>query len=304
MDGDVATTKLLGHPAYRAIALQAYRNAERLCDCPATIYEGLRMFADAYALAPELDGCDWPEWAQALYNEEDRAGRAAEARLPVAICLLTRKPHRFDWWMHYHLSLGVQHFFIRVEDTPELLELLATAEFAPHVTVVSDTAGADTRADCQEGSELIFRQQEHVRRSLIASRCMGFEWLFHLDDDELLHLSEPLERLVASQPAHVSCLVFLNLEAIPSQLEAECAFDGIERFTRRELLSYRNGKAAGRTLRSTDWGGPHRFKGGAEHVVPLRSACALRHEPTFGAQPLARPLAKLLAPPLAPPLRR
>ena len=48
------------------------------------------------------------------------------AGLRVAITLMTRKPHRFEWWLRYHLSLGICHVFVHVEDTPELLPLLAS----------------------------------------------------------------------------------------------------------------------------------------------------------------------------------
>ena len=37
------------------------------------------------------------------------------AGLRVAITLMTRKPHRFEWWLRYHLSLGICHVFVHVE---------------------------------------------------------------------------------------------------------------------------------------------------------------------------------------------
>ena len=65
-------------------------------------------------------------------------------RLRVGITLMTRKPHAFDWWLRYHRALGISHVFVHVEDTPELLELLSSAEFEGFVTV---TTGSDNSLD-------------------------------------------------------------------------------------------------------------------------------------------------------------
>ena len=51
-----------------------------------------------------------------------------EPSLKVGIVLMTRKPHRFDYWLRYHRSLGIAHVYVHVEDTPELVALLQTSE--------------------------------------------------------------------------------------------------------------------------------------------------------------------------------
>lgn len=125
------------------------------------------------------------------------------------------------------------------------LDSLPLGHLAVTVAAANEEVASDVRADCQEGSGLIARQQEHVRRCLVACRCLQLEWLFHLDDDELLHLNVPLSDL---SHADASCLVFLNVEAIPTQIEENdegCVFEAISTFTRHELLSYQNGKSAG-----------------------------------------------------------
>ena len=60
-----------------------------------------------------------------LVGSSTERGRAAargarrEARLKVAIVLMTRRPHRFDFWLSYHRSLGVSHFFVLRPGRPE-----------------------------------------------------------------------------------------------------------------------------------------------------------------------------------------
>ena len=113
----------------------------------------------------------------------------------LAITLMTRKPHRFDWWLRYHKSLGVCHVFIHVEDTPELLELLDSDEFRGFVTVTSgEDASPDNYYTLQQ------RQEAQVRRSLKLCRVQRIPWLLHIDDDEILHLDVPFSAIAHHAP--------------------------------------------------------------------------------------------------------
>uniref|UniRef100_A0A7S4C407 Glycosyltransferase family 92 protein n=1 Tax=Chrysotila carterae TaxID=13221 RepID=A0A7S4C407_CHRCT len=200
-------------------------------------------------------------------------------KLKVGITLMTRKPHRFDWWLRYHRNLGICHVFVHVEDTPELLPLLDSDEFAGFVTV---TTGDDNSLDTHNPNSpdnyytLMQRQEEQVRRSVVSARRMGIQWLFHIDDDELLHLTEPFSRLVRELGSDVTCITFVNIEATPKSLNAECVFEEIDTFSQHLMLAYRNGKSAGR-VSVADWHGPHRFTG-RYCVVPVERACILHFE--------------------------
>jgi len=197
----------------------------------------------------------------------------------VAITLMTRKPHRFDWWLRYHRSLGVCHVFVHVEDTPELLALLSSAEFASFVTV---TTGSDNSIDEYNPHSpdnyytLMQRQERQVRRSVAECRQRGIDWLFHVDDDELLYFDEPFSKIVDGLTPGVGCIVLVNIEAVPKTLHSDCVFEDIQVFTQHKMLAYRNGKSAGRVA-DTNWHGPHRFTGGY-HVVPVKRACVLHFE--------------------------
>jgi len=202
-----------------------------------------------------------------------------EPSCKVAITLMTRKPHRFDWWLRYHISLGVYHIFVHAEDTPELLPLLDSPEFRDYVTV---TTGCDNSVDTHKVVSkdnyytLMQRQEVQVRRSVKAARQMGIHWIFHIDDDELLHFKEPFSRLAHELPSEVSCIVLINVEAAPKRLHTDCVFTDTDTFSQHLMLAYRNGKSAGRVA-VADWHGPHRFTG-SYHVVPVDRACVLHFE--------------------------
>ena len=105
--------------------------------------------------------------------------------LKVGIVLMTRRPHRFDFWLAYHRALGISHFFVHVEDTPALLEELRCGE---HADVVTATEGAEEGAEGAGSSSsssnnyytLMQRQEHHVRAAVSACRERGIEWLFHV----------------------------------------------------------------------------------------------------------------------------
>ena len=131
-------------------------------------------------------------------------------------------------WLRYHRSLGIYHVFVHVEDTPELLPLLDSAEFKDFVTV---TTGDDNSLDTHNPNSsdnyytLMQRQERQVRRSVQSCRQAGIEWLFHVDDDELLYFDTPFSKIVDSLPREVTCVVLVNIEAVPDTLTSECIFE-------------------------------------------------------------------------------
>ena len=100
--------------------------------------------------------------------------------------------------------------------------------------------------------------------------------LFHIDDDELLHLEVPFAQLVQEAGPAVTCIVLQNVEAIPQKLAVECIFADIDLFCLdiHSLLAYANGKSAGRCGFCT-WLGPHRYTG--RSVIVDADKAALLH---------------------------
>ena len=171
---------------------------------------------------------------------------------------------------------------VHVEETPELLPLLTSDEFADfvhvsHVSSEEDDARPHTGGDGNYNS-LMRRQEAQVRRGLREAARDDVDWLFHIDDDELLHFAEPFQALLASVPPTAACVVLQNVEGIPSDVDSACIFADIHVFMKdvHKLLSYANGKAAGRVGACT-WLGPHRYTG-ASHVIETSRACLLHFE--------------------------
>ena len=198
----------------------------------------------------------------------------------VGIALMTRDPHRFDWWLRYHRSLGIEHVYVHVEGSPDLLPLLHSDEFTTFVTVVA--TDQDNKSDSPRHREsnyfgLMERQERHVLRSTQLAKQRGLDWLFHIDDDELLHFAVPMKTLIGSAPPGTTCLTLINAEAMPTAEAATCVFEEIDAFTLHRMVAYRNGKAAGAVQAGARFSGPHRFTGPCL-VVPVTKACVLHFE--------------------------
>ena len=99
----------------------------------------------------------------------------------LALACTTKRPTNFLTWLHYHTEIaGVEHFFLRIEETPALEILLA---FPPwdEMCTVSPARGSTVR-DWKEQSD---RQNAHVAQSITQARRCGYTHLLHIDDDEL-----------------------------------------------------------------------------------------------------------------------
>lgn len=204
----------------------------------------------------------------------------------AALALLTRKPLHFEWWLNYHIELGISHFFIHVEDTPELVPLLQSERYGP---LISMTVKEEAKHFKDNYWTLQDRQRAHVNASLERCRSMGIEWLFHVDDDELIWLDKPFREIVAAAPKGTTNLTFSNLEAIPTTMEAVNYFEHIHTFTKKRMLAYVNGKPAGRATPGTKLDGPHRFSAWPPPPSPPRMRMAASFPHTTRACACRRP---------------
>lgn len=216
----------------------------------------VRAGSDKPSGAPKLGSLSLSSMFSSSHGRSQQGAQQPPPPASAALALLTRKPLHFEWWLRYHMQLGICHFFIHVEDTPELLPLLASE---PYRGVVTISQKGDASHFKDNYWTLQDRQRAHVNTSLARAREMGIEWLFHVDDDELIWLDKPFAEVVAAAPKGTTNITFSNLEAIPTTVEPVNYFEHIHSFTKKRMLAYVNGKPVGRTVPETKLDGPHRF---------------------------------------------
>ncbi len=200
----------------------------------------------------------------------------------VAVASLIRKPIDLTIWLKSLRKIGISHFFLRIEDTPELEDFLKTQ---------SDITFEMKNSDKENNYEnLQHRQIEFVNRMIKEAAKINVDWIFHIDSDELLEGSlDFLNKL----DAKYKCLKLQNVEALYKDDEEHCFSS--KKFIKcseigAQCRSYVNGKAGGRTLPSVKLAGPHDFsyndKIGEEETykIPFEQLHILHYDScTFGA---------------------
>lgn len=208
-------------------------------------------------------------------------------RSNIAFVSLIRNPIDLPLWLKYHRKLGVQRFFIRLEDSPSWEEYLKNMPDVILEIGESDKAGNNY-------SKLIERQIKFVNETLVRARKMSdIEWLVHIDADELLHgdISQ-----FSGIPDNVKTIKFENAEAIFDKTRQDTCFSATN-FLRcgknAPCKSYVNGKPAGRIHDpKVSLAGPHDFaydgkiegEDGFQYKMPFDNLHILHFEGcTFGA---------------------
>ena len=96
----------------------------------------------------------------------------AAGTFKLAIVTMTKRPSNFVTWLTYHKDVvGVQHFYIRVEDTPSLELYLSKPPWSALCTV---TAAQSTVRDWSGQTS---RQMTHVQRSIRKAVEAGYTHL-------------------------------------------------------------------------------------------------------------------------------
>ena len=114
------------------------------------------------------------------------------------------------WWARYHLAVGVDQIFLYIHDPSQpsvgsttskalndpqsqpVPELVKKVKKAMHEkVVVLPTSSLRHRED---KIDVVAMQERNVADAIRRGKALGFEWLFHFDDDELLYLTTPPHR--------------------------------------------------------------------------------------------------------------
>ncbi len=163
------------------------------------------------------------------------AGGDAPRDTPVriAIACMTKRPANFESWLSYHREVvGVERFYLRVEDTPWLERAFREP---PWRDCVRATFAASTVRDWTKQTQ---RQTSHVSSSIREAAKDGMTHLLHIDDDEILfcaHGREALRRAIRAAGPTKADLHALTIEALSPSLS--CSVSGPRQLSRLALTA-------------------------------------------------------------------
>ena len=174
--------------------------------------------------------------------------------MKIAIISVMYKPKNVETWLEIHRNLGISRFYIRLEDTPDLVQFL---ESQPDVNLQVGTSDAS-----DQYNSIMDRQLKRANEALELCKKEQIDFLIQIDCDEILEgdINE-----IINLPDNIDTFWMQNHEAvyegIPSSKD-NCFHAKIYRNCETEYCAdYVNGKGGcrvGNTVRSD---GCHRFKG-------------------------------------------
>ena len=157
----------------------------------------------------------------------------------IAICSMVRKPVNFDSWLDYHFSLGVDYIFLRVEDTPELAQIIDRYE---NVYAIFDNSSSKRNNYWSQMN----RQKQLIQHHLPKIQSLEIDWLFHIDSDELICSTFGVKELLDKISKEYSVVKIQNYEAVYDRDNLENPFYQTNKFKVLNKLAYANGKSAAR----------------------------------------------------------
>jgi len=179
----------------------------------------------------------------------------------IAIISVMYKPKNIESWLKIHRDLGISHFYIRLEDTPDLVNFLSSQ---PDVTLEVGTSNASNQYN-----SIMDRQLKMANDALILCKESGISFLIQIDCDEILEgdLNE-----IRNLPESVDTFWMQNFEAVYASIptsEDNCFEAKYFKDCGKSdsgCVSYINGKGGCRVTNNTESDGCHRFKGKKKEV--------------------------------------
>ena len=204
--------------------------------------------------------------------------------LCVGIASLQRQPLELDSWIRYHRDVGVSHFYIWFEDCPEHLPLVYGLGKTLGVTVYAELGPLVDRSSEDNYFDLMTRQSSFVNRMIKKARIDSVDWLFHIDDDELVYVHDGRKAgsVFANVPQSFDTVHFSNWEGFaPKTIRGSWYTDSGVKYLpascAHSFSAYSNGKSATRTRPSQRFHGPHHFTG-REYNCSENVAVVLHHD--------------------------
>jgi len=131
-------------------------------------------------------------------------------------------------FVRYHLRSGIDHMFLYFDD-PEDPSISRLQSEGRVTCIPCDEAHWESQGVAPDAS-VQARQMRNATRAFQRARAAGFEWLVHVDADELLYAKNALLELFTESPAEADILVFPTKEAVPQDVHYEHPFQEISLF--------------------------------------------------------------------------
>ncbi len=119
-------------------------------------------------------------------------------------------------FVNYHLNIGVNHIYLFFDDPNDVcIEALGDYQ---KVTCIRCDSKHWEKLTSQSELTLIERQLLNADCALELARRDRYNWLVHIDSDEIIHIKEPPDRLLSKVSKNIDVLVIHNLDQFEQKM--------------------------------------------------------------------------------------
>lgn len=124
---------------------------------------------------------------------------------------------------HYHLSVGAERVILFFDDPSDpAADALSNAE---QITVVRCDNTYWNRSSVQPGRSIEARQVYNATLGYELACRLGYDWIFHIDVDELIFSQDNLRKVLSDVPPWQLAVKFRPMEAVPDRHDYESPFE-------------------------------------------------------------------------------
>lgn len=183
----------------------------------------------------------------------------------VAISCMTRKPIDFKKWLDHHFSMGIHKIFLRIEETPDLQQIINKHRFKKRIYAIYVN-----KVDKTNNWHTIQNRQEEFTNTVIQlCKKENIHWLFqNIDDDELLYNKTKNIPAFLRTKDNFDAIFVPTVEAVYPKVNTNSCFttDSFLKCDNRALCtSYYGGKSGAKITNTLKPYGPHKFDIPDEH---------------------------------------
>ena len=161
----------------------------------------------------------------------------------VGIVSTTKNAHHLHDWIAYHKKMGVDYIALYFDDAePDQQNIKIANRYDGVTSIIGYRAG--------DAPTLTTKQLSNVLDGLNYLKGKGCDWVFHIDDDELIYvkpdatIGEAIARLKGINDCHgLICRNYESLRTLPG-VEDYNYFRAEKWFVTQAMLAYPNGKSA------------------------------------------------------------
>tara|TARA_B100001996_G_C18664731_1_gene594442 strand:+ start:1340 stop:2209 length:870 start_codon:yes stop_codon:yes gene_type:complete len=177
----------------------------------------------------------------------------------VAISCMTRKPIDFKKWLDHHFNMGIHKIFLRIEETPELKNIIDNHRFKKRINAMYFNT-----VDKTNNWHTIQKRQENFTNQVIdICKNEKIDWLFqNIDDDELLYIKSKNIPVFLKSKNKYEAIFVPTVEAVYPKVNTNSCFttDLFFKCDDRALCtSYYGGKSGAKITDTLKPYGPHKF---------------------------------------------